>query len=139
MGYQESLVAVRPRKYLHRIVLSCEQQRKNGFYERNPCTVDLCSVIVLKRRMHKYPVGTKLLWIGGDRCFHNMEGLLEKSPYSGFKFKLDFIAVESFFRQEQAEGIDFDMNTQSSENEWFRRFSPDGFLLKMRETERDSR
>ena len=138
MGYQESLVVVRPHQYLHSLVLSCEQQRKNGFYEHNPCTVELRSVIVLKRRMHQYPAGTKFLWVSGDRCFHNTEGLLEKSPYSNFKFKLDFIPVESFFRYEQTEGIDFETDKQSSENGWFRRFSPDNYL-KQRETERGDR
>lgn len=135
MGYQESLVAVRPHQYLHSLVLSCEQQRKNGFYERNPCTVELCSVIVLKRRMHQYPAGTKFLWVSGDRCFHNTEGLLEKS---NFKFKLDFIPADSFFRHEQTEGIDFDADRQSSENKWFRRFSPDSYLNRC-EAERGGR
>ena len=138
MGYQESLIAVRPHNCLHNIILICEQQRKNGFYERNPCTIDLCSVIVLKQRMHKYPAGTKLLWVSGDRCFHNTAGLLEKSPYKKHRFKLDFIPVESFINDNQANGIDFNSDKNVSENDWFKRYSPAAFL-KLREAERGER
>lgn len=139
MGYQESLVAVSPPEHFHRVVKLCEKQRQNGFYDRNLCTVDLSSVIVLKKRMGKHPKGTKLLWITGDRCFHNFPGLLDTEKQISYShIKLKFIPVERMIDPSDTVGIDFDGNAPPSENDYFKRFSPADFL-KQRETERDER
>ena len=133
IGYQESLVEVLPSDYFHRVVKLCEKQRRNGFYEQNPCTVELRSVMVLKQRMGKIPAGTKLLWVTGDRSFHCFDGLLDKNKQISYShIKLKFIPAERLFQPSDTLGIDFGDHAPPSENELFKRYSP-GDFLKLRD------
>lgn len=139
MGYQESLVAVTPPKYAHRVVKLYESQRQNGSYDKNLCTVDLCSVIVLKQRMGAFRAGTALLWVVGDRCFHHADGLLDRGKQTGYSHvKLKFIPVEQLIQPPDTRDIDFSDTAPPSENSLFKRYTPADFL-KQREAERSAR
>jgi hypothetical protein len=139
MGYQESLVAVRPPEYFHRVVKLCEKQRQSGFYDQNLCTVEVRSVIVLKQRLGAFPAGTKLLWVTGDRCFHRFEGLLDQDKQISYShIKLKFVPIERLIHAPDTTGIDFGDNAPPSENTLFKRYSPADFL-KEREAEKGAR
>ncbi|MDR2043323.1 MAG: hypothetical protein LBQ15_02955 [Clostridium sp.] len=131
MGYQESLVLVRPHQHLHSIVADCENKRQSGCYEQNPCSIELRSVAVLKRRIHTSPAGTKLLWVTGGRYFHNRAGLLGK-PLGDSRLKLLFLSAESLFGQKHTDGIDFPDSIRLSENSWIKRYTPQEFLAAVR-------
>jgi hypothetical protein len=139
MGYQESLVAVRPPEYIYRVVRRCETQRKSGFYTENPCTIELRSVLVLKRPLGAFSAGSKLLWVMGDRSFHNYGGLLDlRKQISYSTIKLDFMPIEKLIKPTDIAGIDLSDNTHPSENALFKRYSPSDFI-KEREAEKGER
>ncbi|MDR1409360.1 MAG: AAA family ATPase [Oscillospiraceae bacterium] len=118
------LSAVEPPENFHRVMKLCEKQRRSGFYKNNYCAVQPRSVIVLKQSVGGFPAGTKLLWVTGDRCFHELGGLLDlRKPTTYSNVKLTFVPAENLFQPSEILGIDFSENSSFSENENFKRYS----------------
>lgn len=76
MGYQESLVYFKggSSKQFDYAVTLCHSLKAKGVYA-DPTRVEPVAVITSKAPLLVYPAGTRFLWVTGDRCFHNHNGL----------------------------------------------------------------
>jgi len=151
MGYQESWGTVKPAARFRKLVLLCAALKAKGYYD-DPTTVEPLSVVVLKQDIGKYPAGTTLLWVVGDRCFHHAANLTDsRSPRW---MKLSFQGIEDalgLFRKELQHnsifGFDEDraqlyfdglqmMDDQPSENDFMKRY-PFAFYAKMMQKQQE--
>ena len=128
MGYQESLVTITPHKQFDLLLEAYKAAKTDGFYE-TPVSTHPMSVVVLKEQIRDFGVGSKFIWVCGDRCFHNENGIFNKHisrpPFS----KLHIIPVENvfFLNDKRLDGINFNSKTPS-ENKYLKRYSIDKYI-----------
>lgn len=132
MGYQESLVYIRPQRMFDVMVRKCEQAFRNGYYAALGAEPE--SVITLKQPLGGMPPGTKLLWVCGDRGFHNEMGIFNgKLKTPGF-YHLKIIPAERLFAcdgDKRLNGIKLDSGSKASENAYLRRDSFQNYGQRM--------
>lgn len=124
MGYQESLVFIRPQRMFDAMVRKCEQAFKNGYYAA--LGAEPASVITLKQSLGGIPPGTKLLWVCGDRGFHHEMGVFNGKLSTQNYYRLKIIPAERLFECEddvKLRGIDLGIYHLPSENAHLRRES----------------
>ena len=124
MGYQESLLHIRPQWLFDAMIRAYEQTAASGYYA--VMGAEPVTVIELKKSVMGYPKGTKLLWVCGDRCFHSESGVFDQTKITDFPFyRLTFTSVEYALAQtldNVLEGIDLNTD-EPSENEYLSRWS----------------
>ena len=91
MGYQESWVYIEPQWNFKNLIRAYEQAEAAGYYKL--FGAEPLSVIILKRSFGKIPAGKKLLWVCGDRCFHNVSGIFGRNL--NILGKLQVIPIEA--------------------------------------------
>ena len=124
MGYQESLVCIRPHRMFDTMVEKCEQAFKDGYYAT--LGAEPVSVITLKQPLEGMPSGTKLLWVCGDRCFHNEMGIFNGRLKIPGLYHLNIIPAERLFENDgdvRLRGIDLGVYHVPTENAYLRRES----------------
>ena len=137
MGYQESLVSIRPRGMFDVMVRRCEQVYKTDYYTlfgANPV-----SVITLKQPLGGMPPGAKLLWVCGDRCFHNERGIFNGRLKTLGLYRLNIIPAERLFEggsDVKLKKITLDWNSKTSENAFLRRDSFENYAQRLRSREK---
>ena len=124
MGYQESLLHIRPQWLFDSMIRAYEQMAASGYY--SIMGAEPVSVIRLKKAAMGFPKGTKLLWVCGDRCFHTESGVFDQTKITDFPFyRLTFTSLEYALAQTNSnvlEGIDLNTD-EPSENEYLKRLS----------------
>ncbi len=129
MGYQESLLHIRPQWLFDSMIHAYEQTAASGYY--NIMGAEPVTVIELKKSVMGYPKGTKLLWVCGDRCFHTESGVFDQTKITDFPFyRLTFTSVEYALAQTNSnvlEGIDLNTD-EPSENEYLSRWSVRSYI-----------
>lgn len=136
MGYQESLVCIRPQRMFDAMVRKCEQVYKTDYYKLFGANPE--SVITLKQPLGGMPPGTKLLWVCGDRCFHNETGILNGRLKTVGLYRLNVIPAERLFSCDsdvKLHGIKLDADSKSSENAYLRRDSFQNYTQRMHSRE----
>lgn len=124
MGYQESLVHLTPQWLFNKMVRKCEEVKKSGYYDVLGAVP--LSVVTLKQRLEGMPIGTKLLWVCGDRCFHSETGAFDGKLAIARVYRIKFIPVEDIFdfsEYHRLNGISFDVKDAPTSNEYIRRES----------------
>lgn len=129
MGYQESLVYIQPQSKFRKLMQAYEKAELSGYYHVAGAAPR--TVIVLRRQIGELPAGTKLLWVCGDRCFHNVTGIFGGKLQTGGKIQI--IPADTLFApdDEQLKGIDFE-SPVPSENAFMKRYSAENFAFRMR-------
>ena len=140
MGYQESLIHIKPQRMFKTMIEAYAQAEKSGYY--HCANVGPLSVITLKQQMFGYPPGTKLLWVCGDRSFHSEGGVFgQRICGNPFKpYSMTFIPAENLFspEDEKLKGIDFDANVPS-ENAYVKRHSATNYAYLMQKRDAQTR
>lgn len=92
------------------------------------------SVIILKRSFGKIPAGKKLLWVCGDRCFHNVSGIFGRNL--NILGKLQVIPIEAVLdmNDSRLDGIHFE-NSTPSENPYMKRYSVVDYVHRMKQAQ----
>ena len=124
MGYQESLVYLTPQRLFNKMVRKCDEVKKSGYYDLMGAVP--LSVVTLKQSQDGIPKGTQLLWVCGDRGFHNEMGVFKGKLGIAKEYSLKFIPVEEIFDSEKSnclEGISFGAKKDPSSNEYIKRES----------------
>lgn len=138
MGYQESLVYLAPQRLFDKMVRKCGEVKRSGYYDvlgAVPLTV-----VTLRQPLEGMPKGTKLLWVCGDRCFHNETGVFNGKLGIAKEYSLEFIPVEEIFDFDESHrlnGISFSVKHDPTSNAYIKRESFARYLnsLKCRENE----
>ena len=130
MGYQESWVYVDPDSQFKKLIRAYEKAEQEGYYKI--AGAEPMSVIQLKQPFGTIPAGTTVLWVCGDRCFHNVSGIF------GGKLRcrgeIHVIPVESILdgpTDRRIDGIDLN-SPQCSENEFMIRRSAENYAYRAR-------
>ena len=128
MGYQESLVTITPQKQFNLLLEAYKAAKTDGFYETLVSTQPM-SVVVLKEPIGNFSVGSKFIWVCGDRCFHSENGILNKHISRPLFSKLHIIPVENiyFINDERLDGINFNSEIPS-ENKYLKRYNIDEYI-----------
>ena len=140
MGYQEGLVCIRPQWMFDTMVRKCEQVYQTDYYKlfgANPA-----SVIILKQPLGGMPPGTKLLWVCGDRCFHNEMGIFNGRLKTPGLYHLKIIPAERLFEWGQDKrlmGLQLDAESKSSENAYMHRDSFQHYAQRLHSRENRER
>ena len=124
MGYQESLVYLTPQRLFNKMVRKCDEVKKSGYYDLMGAVP--LSVVTLKQSLDGMPKGTQLLWVCGDRGFHNEMGVFNGKLGIAKEYTLRFIPVEELFEAEKSnrlEGISFGTKKDPTSNEYLKRES----------------
>ena len=124
MGYQESLVYLTPQRLFNKMVRKCDEVKKSGYYDLMGAVP--LSVVTLKQSQDGIPKGTQLLWVCGDRGFHNEMGVFKGKLGIAKEYSLKFIPVEEIFDSEKSnrlEGISFGAKKDPTSNEYLKRES----------------
>jgi hypothetical protein len=124
MGYQESLVYLTPQRLFNKMVRKCDGVKKSGYY--NLMGAVPLSVVTLKQPLDGMPNGTQLLWVCGDRGFHNEMGVFNGKLGIAKEYDLRFIPVEEIFDMDKSyrrEGISFGSKKDPTSNEYLKRES----------------
>jgi len=124
MGYQESLVYLTPQRLFNKMVRKCDEVKKTGYYDLLGAVP--LSVVTLKQSLDGIPKGTQLLWVCGDRGFHNEMGVFSGKLAIAKEYNLKFIPVEELFDSEKSkrlEGISFGIKHDPTSNEYLKRES----------------
>lgn len=135
MGYQESLFYIRPQWMFDAMIRKCEQAEETGYYDITGA--EPVSIITLKKFLGGIPPGSRLLWVCGDRCFHNEQGILDGS-LADRRHKLIVIPAERLFLPEndpKLKGINLNTGTAASENAFLRRESFSHYAQRMHSRE----
>lgn len=136
MGYQESLVCIRPQRMFDAMVRKCEQAFRDGYYQSLGAEPE--SVITLKQPLGGMPPGTRLLWVCGNRDFHNETGILNGRLKTVGLYRLNVIPAERLFSCDsdaKLHGIKLDADSKSSENTYLRRDSFQNYTQRMHSRE----
>lgn len=138
MGYQESIVYLTPQRLFDKMVRKCSEVKKSGYYDVLGAVP--LSVVTLRQPLDGMPKGTKLLWVCGDRCFHNKDGVFDGRLGIAEGYRLKFIPVENIFdfsNNHRLNGISFGEKHNPTSNAYIKRESFDRYLnnLKCRENE----
>jgi len=139
MGYQESIVYLTPQRLFNKMVRKCDDVKKSGYYDLMGAVP--LSVVTLKQSLDGIPKGTQLLWVCGDRGFHNEMGAFNGKLGIAKEYNLRFISAEELFEAEKSnrlEGISFGVKHHPTSNEYLKResFVRYNNRLKCRENER---
>ena len=121
MGYQESWMYVPQDLFNNYIQRYKEMDHRNTYAE-------ICSIVILKRPIHPFPANTKIIWISGDRGYHDLETLFGKTQPSDQRAKL--IQVEEIldFNDPRLEGLILSDDSKYSENAYFKRYSLEHYI-----------
>lgn len=132
MGYQESWVYIEPQWNFKNLIRAYEQAEAAGYYKL--FGAEPLSVIILKRSFGKIPAGKKLLWVCGDRCFHNVSGLFGRNL--NILGKLQVIPIEAVLdmNDSRLDGIHFE-NSTPSENPYMKRYSVVDYVHRMKQAQ----
>ena len=130
MGYQERWVYVDPGSQFKKLIRAYEKAEQEGYYKI--AGAQPMSVVLLKQSFGNIPAGTKVLWVCGDRCFHNPSGIF------GGKLRcrgeIHVVPIESILDGPTDRRIDnIDLNSpQYSENDFMTRYSTENYAYRMR-------
>ncbi len=129
MGYQESWVYVEPGNQFKKLIRAYEKAEQAGYYE--VAGAQPMSVVQLKQPFGNIPTGTKVLWVCGDRCFHNVSGIF------GGELRchgvIHVVPIEQILdgpTDRRIDGIDLN-SPQCSENAFMTRFSAENYAYRM--------
>ena len=137
MGYQESLVYLRPQRMFDAMVRKCEQAYKEGFYRL--AGAEPVSIVTLKQPLEDLPKGAKLLWVCGDRCFHNENGILNGHLKTPHLYRMKIIPADRLFQDntdEKLRGIDLGVYHTPTENACLRRESFHQYVQRLHNREK---
>lgn len=81
MGYQESWFYITPQSKFNNMIRACARFEKEGRYERMDTFPT--DVVTLKESMGGLPAGARVLWVCGERCFQNVDAILDRAPPAG--------------------------------------------------------
>lgn len=120
MGYQESWLYVQPQWCFRKLILAYKKTNLSGYYRF--MGAEPASVLILKQPFGNIPKGAKILWVCGDRCFHNMIGVF--NGHLTIHPKVRFIPVEQVLdlQDHRLNGINLN-SRKPSENEYIKRYS----------------
>ncbi len=92
-------------------------------------------MIILKRSFGKIPAGKKLLWVCGDRCFHNVSGIFGRNL--NILGKLQVIPIEAVLdmNDSRLDGIHFEKIQPPSENPYMKRYSVVDYVHRMKQAQ----
>lgn len=91
--------------------------------------IEPLSVVVLKRPFGDIPKGTKILWVCGDRGFHNLDGVFDSNLKT--RAKVRFIPVEQVLAPENSRPSGIDLNSRApSENAYMKRYSVEDYIVR---------
>ena len=124
MGYQESWLYIQPQWCFPKLLRAYEKTAQSDYYR----IIDIkpLSVIVLKRPFGDVPKGAKILWVCGDRGFHNLNGVFDGNLKT--RAKVRFIPVEQVLASEDSRLSGIDLNSRTpSENAYMKRYSVKGY------------
>lgn len=129
MGYQESWLYVQPQGCFPKLLRAYEKTAQSDYYRI--MEIEPMSVIILKRSFGDVPKGTKILWVCGDRGFHNLNGVFDGNLKT--RAKVRFIPVERVLDPEDSRLNGIDLNSQMpSENAYMKRYSVKGYAEKLK-------
>lgn len=135
MGYQESLILIRPQGLFRKMVEASVRASHVDDYGAVPV-----SVITLKKNLNGIPKDTQLLWVAGDRCFINKAGIFRGNlPFHGL-CNLKIIPAENLFDTPEShllQGISFDMEAPPSSNAFLKRESIQSYQNRIKNQERE--
>ena len=153
MGYQESWVIIRPQFKFNKLIQIYEKQRKAGFYDDIYSTTPK-SIVILKQDIGKLAAGTKVLWVCGERCWHDEKHIFNDLVSIKLFCKIEIIPVENVFTSDIAlsegagydeivntikqrsdlytGGINFESDAAPSENAFIKRYTMEDYLLKIK-------
>jgi len=140
MGYQESLVYLTPQRLFNKMVRKCDEVKKSGYYDLMGAIP--LSVVTLKQPLDGMPKGAQLLWVCGDRGFHNEKGVFKGKLGIAKEYNLRFIPVEDIFDSEKSnrlEGISFGVKNDPTSNEYLKRESFVRYLSRLKSRENEER
>ncbi|MDD4510630.1 MAG: hypothetical protein PHY23_07000 [Oscillospiraceae bacterium] len=138
MGYQESLVCIRPQRMFDTMVRKCEQVYQTDYY--NLFGANPVSVITLKQPLGGMPPGTKLLWVCGERCFHNEMGIFNGRLKTPGLYHLKIIPAEQLFEcggDKRLVGLKLNANSKTTENAYLRRDSFEHYAKRLQSREKE--
>lgn len=131
MGYQESLMYIKPQKMFTDMLDAYQQAEKKGYYEYAGAMP--LSVIILKEELFGYPAGTKLLWVCGDRGWHTEVGIFNQRLSKKLirPYRITFIPAEDWFPpfgyNNILKGIDLE-SSESTENAYMIRYTIENYI-----------
>ena len=127
-----------PQRLFNKMVSKCGEVKKSGYYDVLGAVP--LSVVTLRQPLDGMPKGTKLLWVCGDRCFHNETGVFDGKLGITMEYSLKIISVEEIFdfsKSHRLNGISFSIKHDPTSNEYIKRESFARYLnsLNCRENE----
>ena len=129
MGYQESWLYVQPQWCFPKLLRAYEKTAQSDYYRI--MDIEPLSVIILKRPFGDVPKGAKILWVCGDRGFHNLDGVFDGNLKT--RAKVRFIPVEQVLAPEDSRLSGIDLNSRTpSENAYMKRYSVKGYAEKLK-------
>lgn len=103
MGYQESLILIRPQKLFDKMVKAAIKAQED---EMTKLMITPESVITLKSQVGELSKGTKLLWITGERSCMNKAAIFNNNlPFNGLAY-LKIIPIEEFLEEQDSELVE---------------------------------
>ena len=132
MGYQESVVYTNTKAGFNKMINTYIKLKKRGAYS-DPCTVLPVAVIELKKQVGDLPKGKKLLWVCGDRGFHNKYGVFPSEL--PIMLPVNIMAVEKMFPQWEDEFKGLNFNIDFSENDLLKHYSIDTYINEVHKKE----
>jgi hypothetical protein len=160
MGYQESWVIVKPQFQFDKLIRIYEKQKIAGFYN-DIFSTQPRSVVILKQKVGKIPAGTKVLWVCGERCFHDEQHIFGQCVSNKLFCKIEIIPIVNAFTADitlpreagfkglleiilerdrlYTNGIDFKDAAAPNENAYMKRFSVDDYLIHMKTSKEKGR
>ena len=140
MGYQESLVYLTPQRLFNKMVRKCDEVKKSGYYDLMGAVP--LSVVTLKQPFDGIPKDTQLLWVCGDRGFHNEMGVFNGKLGIAKEYNIKFIPVEEIFdfdKSHRLNGISFGVKHDLTSNEYIKRESFVRYLVMLKSRENEER
>ena len=129
MGYQESWLYIQPQWCFPKLLRAYEKTAQSDYYRI--MEIEPMSVIISKRSFGDVPKGAKILWVCGDRGFHNLNGVFDGNLKT--RAKVRFIPVEQVLDSEDSRLNGIDLGSQfPSENAYMKRYSVKGYAEKIR-------
>ena len=121
-----------PQRKFDKLIRAYERAESAGYYR--VAGAEPCSVVILKQPFGDVPAGSKVLWVCGDRGFHNLGGVFDGNLK--IMAKVRFIPVEWVLAPEDSRlsGIDLD-SRMPSENAYMKRYCVKDYAEKLK-TER---
>lgn len=130
MGYQESWVYIKPQRYFDKMIRAYEMAKQSGYY--HIAGAEPRSVIILKEPFGEIPAGARILWVCGDRGFHNTRGIFGGNLRCGGRVQV--IPVEALLTDTsdyRLDGIKLS-SPYPSENAYMKRYSAANYAHRLR-------